>query len=128
MLPEALEHLRRQVMDQAQRQQDKTQRAIFREKAKNVYGMTADAIRQMICRGPRTPKGTPDWNALEAQLKRKTVAQGGDNQRLSLSDDAMRKLIEHLDRRIARAETKKEHDMLWEHRLTLQQELGGAPL
>jgi hypothetical protein len=37
ILPEGLEHLRRQVMDQAQRQQDKIRRAMFVEKA-GAYG------------------------------------------------------------------------------------------
>ena len=67
ILPEALEHLRRQVMDQARRQQDKTRRAIFSAKAQQA-GMKPPAIRQMIHRGPQTPEGTPDWDALEAQL------------------------------------------------------------
>jgi excisionase family DNA binding protein len=67
ILPEALEHLRQQVMDQARRQQDKTQRAMFSAQAQQV-GMKPPAIRQMIHRGPQTPEGGPDWEALEAQL------------------------------------------------------------
>ncbi len=77
ILPEALEHLRPQVVDQARRQQDKTRRAIFVEKAKNEYGMTADAIRQMIHRGPQTPEGTPDGDALEAQSSVRLRHKGG---------------------------------------------------
>jgi hypothetical protein len=127
ILPEALEHLQRQVMDQARRQQDKTRRAMFSAQAQQV-SMKPPAIRQMIHRGPQTPEGAPDWDALEAQLKRKTAAQGGDSQRPSLSEDVMRKLIAHLDRGLAQAETKQEHDTLWEQRLSLQQWLGGSPL
>ncbi len=74
ILPAGLEHLRRPVRDQARRQQDKTRRTMFTEKTR-AYGMKPDAIRQMIHRGPRTLEGTPDWDALEAQLTCKATKQ-----------------------------------------------------
>jgi hypothetical protein len=127
ILPAGLEHLRRQVRDPARRQQEKTRRAMLTEKAR-VYGMKPDAIRQMIRRGPRTLEGTPDWDALEVQLKRKAAAQGGDGQYPSLSEDEIRKLIAYRDSCIARAKTKQEYDTFVEQRLLLQQRRGGSHL
>jgi hypothetical protein len=72
---ETVEQMTHQVADQARRQQDKTRRAIFIERAKNEYCMTDNAIRQMIHRGPQTSEGTPDWDALEAQLACKVAKQ-----------------------------------------------------
>jgi hypothetical protein len=72
ILPEALERLRSQVVDKALHRRDKARRATFTEQAR-AYGMKPDAIRQMIHRGPPTPEGTPDWEALDVQFKRNAV-------------------------------------------------------
>jgi hypothetical protein len=109
ILADALEHLRPQVVAKGRRRQDQPRRAMFIEKAKNEYGMTSDAIRQMIHRGPRTPERTPDWNALDAQLTHHSRrAKGQEPSEDTMSADDLEGLRTLLETQSCAAQTEDE--------------------
>jgi hypothetical protein len=126
ILPEALEHLRSQVDDKGMRLGDKARREAFTEQARTA-GMALAAIRQMIHRGPRTSAGARDWDALEAQLKRKAVEQGPSRgEDVQLSQDKIDRLVAYLENSLSRTKNPREYDRIQDQLLHLRRHLQGS--
>lgn len=122
ILPEALEHLRQQVVDQAQRQHDKTRREMFCAQAQHV-GMKPTAIRQMIHRGLRTPEGAPDWDALEARLPHHGRRAKGQEPSGAMTAEELEGLLPLLKDRLHAAQTEDERLDVWDKLVSIQQRL-----
>jgi hypothetical protein len=108
--------------------QHRRKREEYRRKGQ-ARGLTSENLRQRRRRGSRKPDNTPDWEALEANLRRKPTRRRGRTDETpapiptARSRDELEDLLAELQRRISTAETEDERLGLMDNRREVERML-----